>query len=200
MVDPAQKANRDPVYVRETPEIFRKVGFTALPMMANARHLRLNYYTPDEFKRIYGTMRQGEHAHGLHDALSYLSQALDHPLAIVINTTPNATPGSVVAITDMNVKGKKVVVPVLVESVKTVDGNDIDSHLLLTVYDDADWINTFLVPAIEAEKKGVGVFYFDKTKAARYTALSNRKGNIPIGFVHNIDEIGIVVKPQTETL
>ena len=62
-------------------------------------------------------MRQGEHAHNLRDKLEYLPQALEHPLAIVVNKTPNATPGSVVAITDMNVNGKKVVVPVLVYSI-----------------------------------------------------------------------------------
>ena len=205
VVDPAQKNDRSPVFVSETPEVFRRIGFTALPMTANARHLRLNYYDRNEFEQNFGRMRQGEHAHGLHDVLTHLPQALEHPLAIVVNLAENATPGSVVAITDMNVNGKKVVVPVLIETQSNMGGGRIDSHLVLTVYDEKNWIDKFLTPALEAEKKGVGIFYFDKEKAARYSALSVlKKGSIPTGFVHNIDDEGSPVKGLfkkiTETL
>ena len=38
---------------------------------------------------------------------------------------------------------------------------------------------------------GVGIFYFDKEKAARYSALSVlKKGSIPTGFIHDIDDDG----------
>jgi len=144
VVDPEQKGNRDPIFVGETPKVFRDIGFTALPMIMNARHLRLNFYTAAEFKNLFGPMRQGEHAHGLHDMLKSLPNALENPLAIVVNRTPNAKPGSVVAITDMDVKGKKIVVPVLIEAESNVDGTQIDSHLVLTVYDESDWMKTFL--------------------------------------------------------
>ena len=199
-VDPAQRNNRAAVFVSETPEIFRKIGFTALPMMMNVRHLRLNYYKPDEFKNKYGSMHTGEHAHGLRDALKYLPEALKHPLAIVANLTPSAKPGSVVAITDMNINGNKVVVPVLIEAESTAENQRIDSHLVLTVYDSSDWMNTFLIPAIAAEKKGIGIFYFDDKKASRYSALSNRKGSIPSGIYHNIADAGINVKSEIEIL
>ena len=82
--------------------------------------------------------------------------------------------------------GSKVVVPVLIESVKTINNNDIDSHLVLTVYDSNNWMEQFLAPAIKAEKNGVGIFSFDAKKASRYTAYSNKIGNIPTGSVHNI--------------
>ena len=58
--------------------------------------------------------------------------------------------------------------------------------LILTVYDSNNWIETFLTPAIEAEKKGIGILYFDEEKASKYGALSKKKGSIPTGFVHNI--------------
>lgn len=204
VIDPEQNENRFPVFVSETPEVLRKIGFTALPMMMNARHLRLNYYTAEEFKRFYGAKDSREHAHGLHRALEYLPKALETPLAVVVNRTPNAKPGSVVVITDMNVNGKKVVVPVLIESENNVESGRIDSHLVLTVYDSADWVNTFLKPALEAEKQGVGIFYLDDKKANRYSALSKKEGSIPAGFVHNINDEGSPVKgifkKQTETL
>ena len=194
------KSVREPVFVSETPEVLIKIGFTAMPMLMNVRHLRLNYYDRTDFEKNFGKMRQGEHAHNLRDKLKNLPEALKHPLAVVVNQTKNATPGSVVAITDMDINGKKVVVPVLIESVKTINNNDIDSHLVLTVYDSNNWMEQFLAPAIKAEKNGVGIFYFDANKASRYTAYSNKIGNIPTGFVHNIAEANIKVKSQTETL
>ena len=47
---------------------------------------------------------------------------------------------------------------------------------------------------------GIGIFYFEKNKASRYGAYSQKIGGIPTGHVHNIASIGINVKPQTETL
>ena len=38
------KSVREPVFVSETPEVLIKIGFTAMPMLMNVRHLRLNYY------------------------------------------------------------------------------------------------------------------------------------------------------------
>ena len=203
-VDPAQRNMREPVFVSETPEVFRNIGFTALPIMMNVRHLRMNYYNPQEFRSMFGTMRVGEHAHGLHTYLNGLPNALKYPLAVVANLTPNAKPGSVVAITNMDVAGKKVVVPVLIEATSQADNQNIDAHLVLTVYDSNDWREKFLYPALEAEKNGVGVFYFDPKKAGQYSAYSNRIGTIPSGYVHNITDPGSPVKgnfkKQTETL
>ena len=205
VVDPAQKDKREPVFVCTTPEIMRKIGFTALPIMMNARHLRLNYYTAEEFRENYGKLHKEDHAHGLHETLKILPKVLEHPLAILVNKTPNATPGSIVCITDVNVGGKKIVVPLLIETVSGADKHRIDSHLVLTVYDSDNWVDTFLKPALEEEKKKrVGIFYFDKEKAKRYSAGSKNPGGIPSGVVHTIhDEWSPVkgeFKKQTETL
>ena len=205
VVDPAQKDKREPVFVCTTPEIMRKIGFTALPIMMNARHLRLNYYTAEEFREHYGNLHKEDHAHGLHETLKILPKVLEHPLAILVNKTPNATPWSIVCITDVNVGGKKIVVPLLIETVSGADKHRIDSHLVLTVYDSDNWVDTFLKPALEEEKKKrVGIFYFDKEKAKRYSAGSKNPGGIPSGVVHTIhDEWSPVkgeFKKQTETL
>ena len=205
VVDPAQKDKREPVFVCTTPEIMRKIGFTALPIMMNARHLRLNYYTAEEFRENYGKLHKEDHAHGLHETLKILPKVLEHPLAILVNKTPNATPGSIVCITDVNVGGKKIVVPLLIETVSGADKHRIDSHLVLTVYDSDNWMDTFLKPALEEEKKKrVGIFYFDKEKAKRYSAGSKNPGGIPSGVVHTIHDEGSPVKgefkKQTETL
>ena len=204
-VDPAQRNLREPVFVSETPEVFRKIGFTALPMMMNVLHLRLNYYSEQEFQKTYRNLRGDEHAHGLHTYINGLPNALKYPLAVVANLSENAKPGSVVAITNMDVAGKKVVVPVLIEATSQADNNDVDAHLVLTVYDSKDWREKFLRPALEAEKNGIGVFYFDPKKAGRYSAYSLKlAGTILSGYVHNITDPGSPVKgnfkKQTETL
>lgn len=203
-VDPAKKDEYNPVFVSETPKVFREIGFPALPMMMNRRHLRLNYYSPDEFKNLFGPMHFGEHAHGLHGSIERIVNALKNPLAVVVNKRPNAKPGSIVAITDIDIDGRKFVAPVLIDTASAADGQRIDAHLILTIYDSSDWVNQFLIPAIEAEKNGIGIFYFDEEKAGRYRTLSNRKGRIPTGFVHTIDDVGSPVKgffkKITETL
>ena len=52
---------------------------------------------------------------------------------------------------------------------------------------------------LRTEKKGIGILYFDEEKASKYGALSKGKGSIPTGFVHNIAQLGLNVKSQTET-
>ncbi len=66
----------------------------------------------------------------------------------------------------------------------------IDAHI--------DWV---VLPAVKDEEKGVGVFYIDKEKAGKYSALSaiadkarNQQGSISSGLVHNIDDNGSPVK------
>ena len=79
---------------------------------------------------------------------------------------------------------------------------DIDAHLVLTVYDSKDWIGDFLEPAVKIEKSGKpGVFYTDPEKAGKYSVLRINKETILSGFTgHTIHDIGINVKSQSETL
>jgi hypothetical protein len=77
---------------------------------------------------------------------------------------------------------------------------------LLTVFDSKNWIAQFLQPAVDLEKQGkIGLFYFDHEKAEKYNAtraLVKRltgSDHTP-GILHKITDIGIKLKPQTETL
>ncbi len=202
-------AVRENVYVRDTPKVFRDIGMTPLPIMASPRHLRLNYYGAGDFTRHFGNLRQGEHAHGLGFHLEALPKMLENPIAIVANFSQNATPGSVVALTQKVIRGRRVVVPVLIEAQTMADGRLVDSHLVLTVYDKADWVDKFLKPALEAEKKkDIGVFYVDAQQAGQFSAFSvlpkgSGKGLLISSVVHRIDEPGSpvkgVFKQQTDT-
>ena len=197
VVAPGSKV-RDNVFVSFTPDVFSRIGVTRLPMMMSPRHLRLNYYSREEFGRHFGKIRQGEHAHGLGIILHHIPSALEHPIAIIANMAEHATPGSVVAITDINIDGKKVVVPIEINVETTVDAQRIDSHLVLTIYDKNNWLNSLLMPAAEVEKQKddrIGIFYLDTKKAGKYHALSGlEKGRVSSGVLHNIDDEGLPVK------
>ncbi len=95
----------------------------------------------------------------------------------------------------------------MVEGIAHPRDNDIDAHVVLTVYDTNDWMKQFIDPALKAEKNGAGVFYLDKEKATKYGALrllaekvSKREGGEFNGVIHNISKAGIKVKGQSETL
>ena len=99
------------------------------------------------------------------------------------NFSESAHSGSVVVLTDMNVNGTKVIIPVIIESEAMADENKIDSHIILTVYDKKDWLNSIVEPAIVEENKGrIGIFYLNKEKASRYAAFSQLKGRTSTSF------------------
>ena len=85
------------------------------------------------------------------------------------------------------------------EGVSQAKNQDIDAHLVLTVYDSKDWIGDFLEPAVKIEKSGKpGIFYTDPEKAGKYSVLRINKETILSGFTgHTIQDIGINVKSQT---
>ncbi|MBQ7251826.1 MAG: zeta toxin family protein [Kiritimatiellae bacterium] len=194
VVKPGSKAEGN-IYVRDTPKVFQEIGMTALPMMISPRHLRLNYYRAEAFRRYFGKLREKEHPHGLGPTLEALPKLLEHPIAIIANYAENAKPGSVVAITNIARDGGRVLVPVLIEAQARADGEQIDSHLVLTVYSDPDWVEKFVKPAIKAEEKGIGVFYVDASQLGQGMPFRGlKKGVLMSNVRHHIDDPGSPVK------
>ena len=169
--------SRSPVFVSETPEIFREIGFPALPFIMNARHLQLNYHNKQDFIKNHGRLRKNEHTHALGDSIKDLPEALKHPLAVLVNYGQSAKADSVVAIIELQGKNEKCIAPVLIETTGMIDGQEIDAHLVLTVYDPKDWAQEYLTKAIEAEEKGdVGIFFFDEAKIKDYFSKMAKTG------------------------
>ncbi len=166
---------RDNVFVRDTPNVMRNIGLPALPIMASPRHLRLNYYDENGFKKLFGQIRSGEHAHGLGVSLEALPKLLEEPLAILANHAQHARKGSIVVLTTRATQNGRVIIPVEISGTSSVNGEWIDAHHALTVFSHGNWVEKILKPAIAAEKKGIGVFYVDAEKikkaAVRVVAL-----------------------------
>lgn len=183
---------RDSLIIGETPEVFRKIGFNALPMTINQAHV---------YDALNGT-RDADHTFGM-SLLKTLPDALQHPVAVITSQTQNGT--SVVALLEMQVNGKTVVAPVTIDGFAIENGIRIDSNAVTSVYGKGGAITNLLANAIREEQNGnVGVYYIDKNKAA---GLLQRGGlQLPTrlfrtdGYIHSIRDSDSPVKPKFENV
>ncbi len=181
----------DSLLIGETPEVFRKIGFNALPFTINQTHV--DY-------AINGT-KDANHTLGL-DMLNQLPQALQDPIAIYESQTQ---PGRVVALVDMTLNGQSVVVPIEVDGYGRQNDVMIDSNAVVSVFAKNNAVTKQLSGAIESELKGnVSVFYLNNNKTA---ALLQKAGlQLPSvlvrnnGYIHSIRDNGSNVKPRFENV
>lgn len=181
----------DSLMIGATPDVFKKVGFNALPVTINQRHIGY---------ALNGT-KDANHALGI-DMLKQLPKALEKPVAIFASQTQ---PNRVVAIVDMKHNGKSVVMPIEVDGYSRQNNIRIDSNAIVSVYAKDNAVTKQLNDAIQNEMKGnTSVFYLNKIKAA---ALLRRAGlQLPSGpflnsgYIHSIRENGSNVKPKFENV
>lgn len=183
----------DSLLVGATPDVFKQIGFNALPVTINQKHV--DY-------AINGTL---DVDHFLGDALlQQLPQALENPVAIIKSQTQ---PDRVVAILKIQHNGKSVVAAVQVDGYGTQNNLRIDSNAIASVFGKSNAITKLLTESLndEANKK-TSMFYWNKKEAL---SLLQRPGlqlpnRLPQdGFVHSIREKGanvnIKFKNVTET-
>ena len=178
----------DTLVVGPTPEVFRKIGFNALPVTINQRHV--DY-------AINGT-KNAEHQIG-EAMLRQLPQAMQHPVAIIASETQNDT--SVVALLPFTHQGNTVVLPVVVDGFGFQNSLKIDSNAATSVYGRGNAVTKLLTNAINGHNNGeTTLFYLDKIKATalyRDTRVTMPKGTESNdGFYHSIRDAGSNVKPK----
>lgn len=178
----------DTLVVGPTPEVFRKIGFNALPVTINQRHV--DY-------AINGT-KNAEHQIG-EAMLRQLPQAMQHPVAIIASETQNDT--SVVALLPFTHQGNTVVLPVVVDGFGRQNGMRFDSNAATSIYGRGNAVTKLLVNAINGHNNGkTTLFFLDKIKAtalyqgARVTMPKMPESND--GFYHSIRDAGSNVKPK----
>lgn len=180
----------DTLVVGPTPEVFRKIGFNALPVTINQTHV--DY-------AINGT-KNAEHQIG-EAMLRQLPQAMQHPVAIIASETQNDT--SVVALLPFTHQGNTVVLPVVVDGFGFQNSLKIDSNAATSVYGRGNAVTKLLTTAINGHNNGeTTLFYLDKIKATalyRDTRVTMPKGTESNdGFYHSIRDAGSNVKPKFE--
>ena len=178
----------DTLVVGPTPEVFRKIGFNALPVTINQTHV--DY-------AINGT-KNAEHQIG-EAMLRQLPQAMQHPVAIIASETQNDT--SVVALLPFTHQGNTVVLPVVVDGFGRQNGMRFDSNAATSIYGRGNAVTKLLTNAINGHNNGkTTLFYLDKIKAtalyqgARVTMPKMPESND--GFYHSIRDAGSNVKPK----
>ena len=185
---------RDTFVLGKTPDIFQKVGLSALPMTMDQIHV--DY-------ALNGT-KDADHLMGA-DLLKNLPSLLEKPVAIIESAThPN---NSVMAIVKGEVNGKQVTAAVRVGGKGKQNGLDIDSNHVVSVQGRNNAITKLLADAVRKELNGeTGIYYWNKNEALPLTVGSGLQlpgVHISDGLIHSIFDAGSPVNrkymEQTET-
>lgn len=185
---------RDSLLVGRTPEVFRKIGMTDLPVTINQQHIEYALHGTKDFDHALGA-----------EGLRQLPKALESPVAILSSKTKNGS--SLVAMLEIRQNGKQVVVPVAIDGYGTLNWLRIDSNAITSVYGKDFSISKVLKNALEDEANGkpFSVYYVNKEKAARLfegarVLMPKVPQSSPDGFVHSIREAGSPVNPKLENV
>ena len=184
----------DTFVLGKTPDIFQKVGLSALPMTMDQVHV--DY-------ALNGT-KNADHQLGA-ALLKQLPTLMEKPVAIIESAThPD---NSVMAIVKGEVNGKQVTAAVRVGGTGRQNGVIIDSNHLVSVQGRQNAVSKLLVQAMEKENAGeTGVYYINKTEAQDLCARAGLQlpgSAAQDGLIHSIFDAGSPVNrkyvEQTET-
>ena len=179
------------VFMRDTPRLFVDMGFTKLPIMTTAKHI----------KSIYSAKQMAaDHNHDLGELIKQIPEKLENPLMVITSKThPDTSVVVILELTDKN--GDAVVVPILLNG--RSDQNRIDAHIMTSAYGKKNVFTTLVKNAIDKENNGTpSILYAQKNAESMLNAegvqFPNRYAFDSVN--HNITDVGLKVKPQTETL
>ena len=185
---------RDTFVLGKTPDIFQKVGLSALPLTMDQVHV--DY-------ALNGT-KDADHLMGA-DLLKELPSLLEKPVAIIESATH---PGnSVVAIVKGEVNGNQLMAAVRVGGRGIQNGATIDSNHVVSPHGKGNAITKLLLDALKKENAGeTGVYYINKTEAQDLCARAGVQfpgTAAQDGLIHSIFDAGSPVNrkyvEQTET-
>ena len=184
----------DTFVLGKTPDIFQKVGLSALPLTMDQVHV--DY-------ALNGT-KDADHLMGA-DLLKNLPSLLEKPVAIIESAThPDS---SVVAIVEGEVNGKQLMAAVRVGGRGKQNGATIDSNHVASSHGKGNAITKLLLDALKKENAGeTGVYYINKTEAQDLCARTGVQfpgTAAQDGLIHSIFDAGSPVNrkyvEQTET-
>ena len=183
----------DSLIVSGTPELYRNIGFTALPMTINQTHV--DY-------ALNGT-KDTDHKLG-ETLLKQLPDRLKNPIAVFKSETK---PGRVVALLDFTHNGKQIITPVEIDGYGRQNDIIIDSNAIASVFGKSNAVTKLLYNAVLEEKNGkTTLFYWNKKVAVSLLQRAGLQlpGGLPQdGYIHSITDSGSNVNKkfsgQTDT-
>ena len=184
------------IFVSETPEVLRNIGFTALPVTIDSKHM--SYSLKGTYEKAKDVL---DHVFDVED-FKRLPQKIKNPIAVIASSSRPET--SVVEIIHMkSVNGKQTIAAVHVDKAGKINNIDMDTHAITSVHGRGNALTRLLSDALRDELAGkTKVYYWDKKRAS---SLLHRAGlqlprSMPNdGYVHSIREVGSSVKERFES-
>ena len=179
------------VFMRDTPQIFMDMGFSKLPIMTTAKHI----------KSIYSSKQTDEdHNHDLGELIKQIPEKLENPLMVITSKThPDTSVVVILELTDKN--NNAVVVPIWLDG--TSERGEINAHIMTSAQGRSNAFTELVKNAVDKENQGIPSILYAQKNAE---PAANAEGvQFPNGFAfdsvnHNINDVGLKVKPQTKTL
>ncbi|MDD6265933.1 MAG: hypothetical protein PUB34_06525, partial [Clostridia bacterium] len=110
----------DSLIISETPKVWRKVGFNALPVTINQSHVDYAINNTKDSDHFIGET-----------AINNLPSAISNPIAIIQSKSVIKRP---IVIVDVGFGAKKIVLPIEVDGYGKVNNVDIDTNAITSVY------------------------------------------------------------------
>lgn len=179
------------VFMRDTPKLFVDMGFSKLPIMTTANHVKSIYSAKQTPK---------DHNHDLGELIKQIPEKLENPLMVITSKThPDTSVVVILELTDKN--NNAVVVPILLDG--TSERGKINAHVMTSAQGRSNAFTELVKNAVDKENQGIPSILYAQKNAE---PVANAEGvQFPNGFAfdsvnHNITDVGLKVKPQTETL
>ena len=183
-------SNRDFFIVSGTPEVFQNVGFNALPVTIDKKHVDYVVNGTKNDDHVFSQL-----------TIKDLPKLIKKPVAIFDSSS---RPGRVIAlVTEKSKSGKQVIVPIEVDASLNSNSLIMDTNLITSSYGHTSALNQ-LLSAVSNEISGItNLYYWNKKEAVAlmHNAGLQLPGNLPKdGFMHSIRESGSNVNTKLENV
>jgi len=179
----------DTLVLGPTPEVFQKIGLSALPMTIDQKHID------------YAVNSTKNEDHNLElEMLKKLPEMMENPVAII--ESDSKPTDSAVVILRGKVSGKQHIAAVHISGNGKINGLRIDTNHLASTYGRKNAISKLLTDAIKKENANqVGIFYWQKVAARTLFVESGEQfpgGAMQDGHIHSIYDANSPVKMMYE--
>ena len=154
--------------MRDTPQIFMDMGFSKLPIMTTAKHI----------KSIYSSKQTDEdHNHDLGELIKQIPEKLENPLMVITSKTqPDTSVVVILELTDKN--NNAVVVPILLDG--TSQRGKINAHVMTSAQGRSNAFTELVKNAVDKRKSRCSKYSLCTKKCG--TSSERGRGAIPQRF------------------
>ena len=192
----------DTFLLGKTPGVLTRIGLAQLPLTMKIDHVSYaldgSYDGPEERVKDH-TLPESE--------LAKIPALIADPVAIIQDRQlwqKKATAYSIDVIVEMEINGKKTLVPINVNSKGRINSEEIDSNRVQTVHGNEDTVQRLINALNEDSDDNIAVFYINKEKASEFlrptgNPISSSAQKLD-GFIHSVTDKGSNVKMRISSV